>query len=62
MAGIRPRTGLIERSVEQETGKQVLLAGMDKYFVASEIAFYDRVDDDAVSDLRGAGALSAKIV
>ncbi|MBB3458239.1 dolichol-phosphate mannosyltransferase [Rhizobium sp. BK313] len=49
-------TGLIEHSVEQETGKQVLLAGMDKYFVASEIAFYDRVDDDAVRTSVGRGA------
>ncbi|MDL2398236.1 glycosyltransferase family 39 protein [Rhizobium mayense] len=49
--------GLIERNVEQETGKQVLLAGMDRYFVASEIAFYDRVDDDAVRTSVGRGAL-----
>ncbi|MFS8112586.1 glycosyltransferase family 39 protein [Rhizobium jaguaris] len=51
------QAGLIERNVEQETGKQVLLAGMDKYFVASEIAFYDRVDDDAVRTSMGRGAL-----
>ncbi|MDL2407041.1 glycosyltransferase family 39 protein [Rhizobium calliandrae] len=49
--------GLIERNVEKETGEQVLLAGMDRYFVASEIAFYDRVDDDAVRTSVGRGAL-----
>jgi dolichol-phosphate mannosyltransferase len=51
------QTELIEQSVEQETGKQVLLAGMDKYFVASEIAFYNRDDDDAVQTSVGRGAL-----
>ncbi|PZM14482.1 glycosyltransferase family 39 protein [Rhizobium tubonense] len=47
--------GRIERSVEQATGKQVLLAGMDRYFVASEIAFYDREDRDAVRTSVGRG-------
>jgi dolichol-phosphate mannosyltransferase len=32
--------GEVEHTVEQETGKDVLLIGMDRYFIASEMAFY----------------------
>lgn len=49
------QAGLIERTVEQATGKEVLLAGMDKYFVASEIAFYNRQDQDTVRTSVGRG-------
>ena len=49
--------GLIERAVEQATGKEALLVGMDKYFLTSEIAFYNRLDQDAVRSSVGRGAV-----
>jgi dolichol-phosphate mannosyltransferase len=49
------QVGLIRQTVEKETGQNVLLAGMDKYFVASEVAFYDRQGGDAVHRSVGAG-------
>jgi len=49
--------GLIQQAVEQETGQSVLLAGMDKYFVASEMAFYNRDAGDPVRSSVGGGPL-----
>jgi dolichol-phosphate mannosyltransferase len=49
--------GLVARSVEADTGRQPLLAGMDTYFLASEIAFYDRESPDSVQRSVGRGAL-----
>ncbi|WFS04829.1 glycosyltransferase family 39 protein [Rhizobium tumorigenes] len=49
--------GLIERSVEQQAGQSVLVAGMDKYFVASELAFYNRRDGSVTGNSVGAGPL-----
>lgn len=31
----------LDRALETETGRDPLLVGMDKYFIASELAFYD---------------------
>jgi dolichol-phosphate mannosyltransferase len=49
------QVGLVQQAVEKETGQSVLLAGMDKYFVASEIAFYNREGTDVVQRSVGAG-------
>jgi dolichol-phosphate mannosyltransferase len=49
------QVGLVRQTVEKETGQSVLLAGMDKYFVASEIAFYDRQGPDIAQRSVGAG-------
>jgi dolichol-phosphate mannosyltransferase len=35
------QAGAIQRAIEMETGGSVLIAGMDKYYVASEVAFYN---------------------
>ncbi|WFS26337.1 MULTISPECIES: hypothetical protein [Rhizobium] len=45
----------MQQAVEKETGQSVLLAGMDKYFVASEIAFYNRQGPDVIQKSVGAG-------
>jgi dolichol-phosphate mannosyltransferase len=37
----------IERTVNQATGSEPLLVGMDRYFLSSEMAFYDRDGDGA---------------
>jgi dolichol-phosphate mannosyltransferase len=49
--------GLVERNVEASTGQNVLLVGMDRYFITSELAFYNRQDQDSVSTAVGRGAL-----
>jgi dolichol-phosphate mannosyltransferase len=49
------QVGLIQQSIEKQSGQSVLLAGMDKYFVASEIAFYDRQSPDVAQRSVGAG-------
>ncbi len=35
------KVDVIERKMENETGSQPLIFGMDKYFISSELAFYD---------------------
>ena len=49
--------GLVQQSVEEATGAQVLLIGMDKYFLASEVAFYNRRDGNGVDSSVGSGAV-----
>ncbi|MHC1551622.1 glycosyltransferase family 39 protein [Phyllobacterium sp. K27] len=49
--------GLIQNSVEQVTGEPVLLIGMDRYFLASQIAFYNRRSKDPVNSSVGSGVL-----
>jgi hypothetical protein len=47
----------IERSVVQSTGKDALLIGMDRYFIASEMAFYVRQNQDSACNSAGRGAV-----
>ena len=49
------QVGLIQQSVEKETGQGVLISGMDKYYAASEAAFYNRQTRDAVLTSVGSG-------
>lgn len=49
--------GLIVRDIERATGEEALLVGMDKYFVASQLAFYNRQDQDSARDSVGRGVL-----
>lgn len=35
----------IEEAVEQKSGREVLVVGMDKYFITSQVAFYGADDD-----------------
>ncbi len=49
--------GRIASTVEQQTGQSVLIAGMDKYFVASEVAFYARRDGRVMGNSVGGGPL-----
>lgn len=49
--------GLVQNSVEEATGKQALLIGMDKYFLASQTAFYNRQDQDPINSSVGSGAV-----
>lgn len=43
----------IEREVEKRTGKEPLLVGLDKYRLASQLAFYDGGDNDGAQDTAG---------
>lgn len=43
----------IERDVEARTGAEPLIVGMDRYFISSQLAFYDFPDNDGV--LNGGG-------
>ncbi len=43
----------IEDNVERETGHEPLLVGMDGYFIASQLAFYRRGDNDGVRNTAG---------
>ena len=47
--------GEIERQVELMAGHEPLLVGMDKYFLASELSFYGRGDDDSLENTAGRG-------
>ena len=50
----------IDEEMELETGRECLIVGMDKYFITSELAFYDRADgvEEAVGrHLLGQGSL-----
>jgi dolichol-phosphate mannosyltransferase len=49
--------GLIQDSVEQASGMPALLIGMDRYFLASQIAFYNRQSKDPVNSSVGSGVL-----
>lgn len=48
----------IERSVRKADGRDVVMVGMDKYFVSSELAFYD-TDNDGASNTAGRGLFGA---
>jgi dolichol-phosphate mannosyltransferase len=48
---------VIEEDVRLATGQEPLLVGMDKYFLASEIAFYGGNGDGAVDSAAGRGVL-----
>jgi dolichol-phosphate mannosyltransferase len=43
----------IEREVEARTGAEPLIVGMDRYFISSELAFYDSVRNDGVLNAGG---------
>ncbi|MGA0565652.1 glycosyltransferase family 39 protein [Ancylobacter sp. VNQ12] len=47
----------IEREIEQATDTESLLIGMDKYFLASQLAFYAHKDHDGVPNSVGRGVL-----
>ncbi len=47
----------IEEDVRRATGQEPLLVGMDKYFLASEIAFYGGNGDGAAGNTAGRGVL-----
>jgi dolichol-phosphate mannosyltransferase len=49
--------GEVEQTVKQETGKDVLLIGMDRYFIASEMAFYVPGGQNAVQASVGRGVV-----
>lgn len=48
---------VIEEGVRQATGREPLLVGMDKYFLASEIAFYGGNGDGAAGSTASRGVL-----
>jgi dolichol-phosphate mannosyltransferase len=43
----------IERNVEARTGAKPLIVGMDRYFISSELAFYDFLDNDGILNAGG---------
>ncbi|MEI4482939.1 MULTISPECIES: glycosyltransferase family 39 protein [unclassified Phyllobacterium] len=49
--------GLIQNAVEYQSGKPVLLIGMDRYFLASQLAFYNRLSKDPIKSSVGSGVL-----
>ncbi|MEP7455478.1 glycosyltransferase family 39 protein [Phyllobacterium sp. SB3] len=49
--------GTVQKSVAERTGKPVLLIGMDRYFLASQTAFYNRLDKDPVGSSVGSGVV-----
>ena len=46
------RVGQIESALENETGREPIIVGMDRYRISSEISFYD-LDDDGVRNTGG---------
>lgn len=51
------QAGLIKQAVDKETGQGSLIVGMDRYYVASEVAFYNRQSENAVQASVGGSAL-----
>ncbi|WP_040854039.1 glycosyltransferase family 39 protein [Phyllobacterium sp. YR531] len=49
--------GLVQNEIERATEKPVLLIGMDRYFLASQTAFYNRLDENAVKSSVGSGVV-----
>ncbi len=43
----------IESAVESETGSEPLIVGLDKYWISSELSFYDDRDDDVLPEVGG---------
>ncbi len=43
----------IEDRVESETGREPLIIGMDKYWISSELSFYDEPDNDLIPEVGG---------
>jgi len=43
----------IEQRISAKTGREPVLVGMDKYFISSQVAFYDGLDDDGPLDTAG---------
>jgi len=43
----------IEQRVSAETGREPVLVGMNTYFISSQVAFYDGLDDDGPLDTAG---------
>lgn len=43
----------VEDKVENETGREPIIAGLDKYWIASECSFYDCPDDDSLVEFTG---------
>lgn len=47
------QAALIEQEVEWLTGEEPLRVGLDKYFLSSQMAFYDPVDNDGAANTAG---------
>jgi dolichol-phosphate mannosyltransferase len=43
----------IESDIESETGSDPLIVGLDKYWISSELSFYDGRDDDVLPEVGG---------
>jgi len=43
----------IESAVESETGSDPLIVGLDKYWISSQLSFYDGRDDDVLPEVGG---------
>ena len=46
---------IIEQEVESVTGEEPLRVGLDKYFLSSQMAFYDPIDNDGAANTAGRG-------
>jgi dolichol-phosphate mannosyltransferase len=47
------RVGQIESALENETGGEPIIVGMDKYMISSETSFYDLTDHDRARNTGG---------
>jgi dolichol-phosphate mannosyltransferase len=54
--------GKIRDQVQSTTGSEPLLVGMDRYFLSSELAFYDRRGDDSAQSTAGRSLFGANSV
>ncbi len=53
------RVEKIESAVESESHTEPLIVGLDKYWLASEIGFYDREDEDSLPEVAGQNLMGA---
>ncbi len=68
MPGVKPQKGMplpvawremgeevgrIESAVQAQTGAEPVIVGMDKYWIASEMNFYDASENDTLSEIAG---------
>jgi dolichol-phosphate mannosyltransferase len=49
------QAAIIEQEIESITGKEPLRVGTDKYFLSSQMAFYDPIDKDGATTTAGRG-------
>lgn len=55
-SGLGKDIGIIQKQLMQETGKQPLLVGMDKYFIAAELSYYlKQPDPDSITSRNAIG-------